>query len=58
MKTTPEDFKKKMQDIANECGGDPEIAHVAMDDLMEEMLTELGYGEGVAIFSEQEKWYG
>ena len=58
MKTTPEDFKKKMQDIVNECGGDLEIAHLSMDDLMKEMLTELGYGEGVAIFSEQEKWYG
>lgn len=37
--------------------GDPEIAHYEADVLMCELLTELGYSEGVEIFKEMYKWY-
>lgn len=37
--------------------GDIEYSHGAADDLMEQVLTELGYGEGVQIFEQMGKWY-
>ena len=36
---------------------DPEVAHYKADELMCELLTELGFGEGVEIFKEMGKWY-
>lgn len=50
----PEEFKKKMEALRSD---DEEYSHRVMDDLMCELLTELGYGEGVKIFDEQGKWY-
>ena len=35
----------------------PEVAHSKADKLMCELLTELGYGEGVKIFDDMFKWY-
>lgn len=35
----------------------PEEAHYKADVLMCELLTELGYSEGVEIFKEMYKWY-
>ena len=55
--TTPEEFTKKMQQIFDDFGGDEEAAHGEMDDLMCEVLIELGYKEGIEIFDKQEKWY-
>jgi hypothetical protein len=37
--------------------GDTEVDHGNMDDLMAEVLTELGYGIGVAIWQHVERWY-
>ena len=54
---SPEEFAKKMQEIAEECGGDCEASHSTMDDLMCQVLRELGYDEGVEIFEDTEKWY-
>ncbi len=39
-------------------GGDPEARHGDTDKLMEELLIELGYGEGVARIREHDRWYG
>lgn len=36
---------------------DCEVAHADMDQLMLDLLTELGYEEAVKIFRDQEKWY-
>lgn len=36
---------------------DPEEMHYYADMLMCELLTELGYNEGVEIFKEMPKWY-
>ena len=37
--------------------GDEEGDHGAMDDLMGKQLRELGYGKGVDIFNDTDKWY-
>lgn len=34
-----------------------EVCHCEMDDLMCQVLTELGYGDGVKVFDETPKWY-
>ncbi|WP_181033902.1 hypothetical protein [Burkholderia pseudomallei] len=46
-----------MRKIADTMGGDAEMAHGAMDDLMCEVLRSLGFAGGVAIFEQQVKWY-
>ena len=55
--TTPEEFAAQMQLIRDKMGDDKEVAHGAMDDLMGRVLIELGYGDGIAIFEQQGKWY-
>ncbi len=52
----PKIIAAKMQ-LIKETERDKEIAHIEADDLMCELLTELGYGEAVKIFEEMEKWY-
>ena len=57
---TPEEFKEKMKRISDSVfadDGDEEEGHIAMDALMGQVLTELGYGEGVDIFWETPRWY-
>ena len=55
-KTSPEVFKESMERIANG-NDDTETNHVSADELMCELLTSLGYGEGVEIFKNMDKWY-
>lgn len=38
-------------------GGDCEGAHMATDGLMEEQLTALGFGEGIALIRNSPRWY-
>ena len=57
---TPEEFKNEMQKISNQLGKnhcDEEITHAEADDLMCNLLRELGYGEGVDVFEDMPKWY-
>ena len=51
---TPDEFREKM--IAAQ-SADAEVAHSKMDELMCELLRELGYGSGVDVFDYQERWY-
>lgn len=53
------DAMKKIQDKQenNPLGFDMEDAHIEMDELMCEVLTFLGYHEGVEIFKQVPKWY-
>ena len=55
--TTPDQFYIQMQKIREELGGDEEVAHARMDDLMCRVLAELGYRDGVGVFDKQDKWY-
>ena len=57
MPMTPEDFKKKMGDLFPHTGYDEEGAHGDADDLMLDLLRQLGYGEGADIFDDASKWY-
>lgn len=50
-----EEFAKKMEEIFK--NGDVEFSHVEADELMAEVLSSLGYEEGVKIFLSHEKWY-
>ena len=62
---TPEEFTKSMKDISDKLVNPPkgypyydkEDAHREMDDLMLDLLRSLGYGDGVDIFENTDKWY-
>lgn len=60
---TPEEFAKKMKKISdnlkyqNDAYCNEEDAHMQMDDLMSDLLRQLGYGEGIDIFDNTSKWY-
>lgn len=53
----PEEFYEKMLQLKNDFGGDEEAVHIYMDNLMCELLSMLGYGDGVEIFNKTDKWY-
>lgn len=60
---TPKEFADEMRRITDDewHKGDPywdaEQVHIAMDDVMCEVLEDLGYGEGIEIFKNEPKWY-
>jgi hypothetical protein len=54
---TPSQFMRRMLDILEDLGPDTEEVHRQADDVMCELLRDLGYGEGVAVFCTIEKWY-
>ena len=54
---TPEEFAAEMRSCEEKYKGDQEISHCVGDSIMEELLTALGYGEGVEIFERMPKWY-
>ena len=61
---TPEEFAKAMKkasDNLNDPTGHPyydeEDAHSEMDGIMADLLRQLGYGEGIDIFENTNKWY-
>lgn len=47
----------RMKLIAVSERGDPETLHIKADQLLCEILTDLGYGDVVAIFNDMEMWY-
>ena len=52
---TPEAFHAAMTELA--ANRDLEVSHAKMDGLMAEVLTSLGYGHGVEVFFDSERWY-
>jgi adenylate cyclase class IV len=64
---TSEEFKTHMQKISKNVmeldDQNPDMplmieeAHIKADELMCEILTDLGYGEGIEIFKNMEKYY-
>lgn len=52
---TSKEFAEKMKEIFK--NGDGELSHIEADELMAEVLSSLGYEEGVKIFFSHEKWY-
>lgn len=59
MAMTPEEFKSKMEEFVKdyERYEDEAETHINMDGLMCQVLSDLGYSEGVDIFCKQDKWY-
>lgn len=53
---TPEEFWLKMCTIQTK-HHNPEIIHIEMDELMCELLMQLGYNKGIEVFNNAEKWY-
>jgi hypothetical protein len=56
---TPDEFATKMRESfpSDDSYFDVEEAHAYADDVMCDILIELGYGEGVEIFKKARKWY-
>ena len=63
---TPKTFAREMARLADmldhreDFSGwyiDEETTHIMVDELMCDILRELGYGEGVDIFEKMPKWY-
>ena len=54
MQQSPEEFAEDMKKCTD---SDPEYSHIRADELMCELLTSLGYKEGVDIFDKMSKWY-
>jgi hypothetical protein len=56
---TPDEFRDRMQELVDLTGpgGDIDGVHKLADCLLCEVLTELGYGDGVEIFENMVKWY-
>lgn len=55
MDMTPEVFEAEMKRI--EVNRDAEGRHREADDLMCELLESMGYGSGIEIFRNMDKWY-
>lgn len=53
---TPDEFACEMFAIADDSKREPEVAHSEADDLLCELLRELGYEKGVDIFDAMVKW--
>lgn len=51
---SPKEFKEEMERLSHL---DTERRHIAMDDCMAQLLTDLGYGEGIEIFNRVPLWY-
>ena len=52
---SPKEFTEKMKALAEKYG--EEEFHIAADRLMGDLLTSIGYGEGVDVFEKTSKWY-
>lgn len=55
--TNPDKFKSELEAIIERENIDDGTRHARMDELMCKVLTDLGYGEGVAIFEKTPKYY-
>lgn len=53
----PEEFANEMYKIVTKYAGDAQVIHIAMDGIMCELLTALGYDEGVKVFQRAPKHY-
>ena len=54
---TPEEFWLKMCTIITKNDGYEETTHIEMDNLMCDLLCELGYKKGIEVFKHTSKWY-
>jgi hypothetical protein len=57
MPMTKEEFYYEMLQLKEQYGDYEELFHSLADDLMCNLLVELGYEAGVDVFLETPKWY-
>ena len=55
LRLSPDEFRLQMKEI--EQNDDIEEAHGDADELMCSLLDTLGYGQGVEIFRNMDRWY-
>ena len=53
----PNEFKSRMQRLSEDYADDPEILHREADNLICQLLSDLGYGEGIDIYNKMDIWY-
>ena len=53
----PDQFAKDIEEILNEHEHDPAQSHEKMDQYIEKLLKQWGYGEGVEIMERSTRWY-
>ena len=53
---TPQEFVKQIK-LETEQGYDPEGSHSTLDQMMEEILIQFGYEEGVKLIRKSTRWY-
>ena len=54
---TPEEFKEKLLRLREIHSGDWETLHIETDEVMQILLTQLGYGTGVNVIKASPRWY-
>ncbi len=59
MRKKKEDIIKEAVEKMKECvnSGDTEVAHLDADDILCDVLTQLGYKELVDLYEKVNKWY-
>jgi hypothetical protein len=57
MKFSPEEFLDEMKALKEEYPRSPEHFHRHADELICDLLVELGYKDGVEFFQKEKKWY-
>ena len=54
---TPEEFRQAVEKALEKEDEDVERSHISTDELMEECLRSLGYGEGIDLIEKSRRWY-
>ena len=54
---TKEEFYHEMLAIEEIYADDPEMFHIVADKLLCDLLIKLGYGQGVEVFLDADRWY-
>mgnify|MGYP001161875776 CR=1 FL=1 len=54
---TPDEFAAQMAQIHDTHSQDIAMGHIKADDLLCEVLTQLGYEKGIEIYDRIYKWY-
>ena len=58
---SPIQFRLKIEEILSSKDGmeapDPEVTHIQLDEAMEELLIDLGYGDAIHLIRNTERYY-
>ena len=54
---SPKEFTDSIRKILKTYSDDCEVSHLELDELMEKVLIELGYEEGIKLIKKSHRWY-